>query len=95
MCESYSQRPPTLRCGTRPAPDRTPTPPGRTRAARVPRLPLGEQRRHGEAFRHMAAFESALRSTAVMGPEPARLLADGVAGGTLAPGSPGFPPADR
>ncbi len=65
------------------------------RRARLPRLPLERQRRYGEAFRRMAAFESALRSTAVMGAELAQLLADGVAGGTLAPGSPESPPADR
>jgi hypothetical protein len=55
------------------------------RRAQVPRLPLEEQRRYGDAFRRMAEFESALRSTAVMGAEMAQLLADGVAEGTLAP----------
>ncbi|GII53426.1 type II restriction endonuclease subunit M [Planotetraspora thailandica] len=55
------------------------------RRARVPRLPLEEQRRHGAVFRRMAEFESALRSTATLGAEMARLLADGVAEGTLMP----------
>jgi hypothetical protein len=55
------------------------------RRAQVPRLPLEKQRRYGDAFRRMAEFESALRSTAVMGAEMAELLADGVAEGTLAP----------
>jgi hypothetical protein len=55
------------------------------RRTQVPRLPLAEQRRYGDAFRRMAEFESALRSTAVMGAEMAQLLADGVAEGMLAP----------
>ncbi|GAA4607713.1 N-6 DNA methylase [Actinoallomurus liliacearum] len=55
------------------------------RRAQVPRLPLEDQRRYGAAFRRMAEFESALRSTVAMGTELAQLLADGVAEGTLAP----------
>jgi hypothetical protein len=51
----------------------------------VPRLPLEAQRRYGEAFRRMSEFETALRSTAIMGAQLAQLLADGVAEGTLNP----------
>ncbi|MGI8334862.1 N-6 DNA methylase [Actinomadura scrupuli] len=66
------------------------------RRAQVPRLPLAEQRRYGDAFRHMAEFESALRSTAVLGAELAQLMADGVAEGTLAAeGGQSPPPVDR
>ncbi|MDX6434796.1 MAG: hypothetical protein QOE54_7162 [Streptosporangiaceae bacterium] len=61
------------------------------RRAQVPRLPLEEQRRYGDAFRHMAEFESAIRSTAVTGAEMAQLLSDGVAEGTLAPAPGGNP----
>jgi len=59
------------------------------RRARVPRLPPAEQRRYGAAFRRMAAFESALRTTTVLGTELAQMLADGVAEGLLLPGLPG------
>jgi SAM-dependent methyltransferase len=55
------------------------------RRAQVPRLPLEAQRRYGEAFRRMSEFETALRSTAIMGAQLAQLLADGVAEGTLNP----------
>ncbi|MCO5993731.1 N-6 DNA methylase [Actinoallomurus rhizosphaericola] len=64
------------------------------RRAQVPRLPLEDQRRYGAAFRRMAEFESALRSTVAMGTELAQLLADGVAEGTLAPPNETFPPAN-
>jgi hypothetical protein len=65
------------------------------RRTQVPRLPLEEQHRYGDAFRRMAELESALRSSAVMGAEMAQLLADGVAAGTLAPAPGTRPPADR
>lgn len=65
------------------------------RRALIPRLPLEDQRRYGAAFRRMAEFESALRSTATMGTELAQLLADGIADGTLAPSADDPPSADR
>jgi hypothetical protein len=55
------------------------------RRAQVPQLPLADQRRYGEAFRRVADLESAARSAATMGAELARLLADGIAEGTLQP----------
>ncbi|HEX2312592.1 MAG TPA: N-6 DNA methylase, partial [Thermomonospora sp.] len=55
------------------------------RRALVPRLPLDEQRRLGALFRRMAELESALRGGLALGGELARLLADGVADGTLGP----------
>ncbi|GII31102.1 HsdM family class I SAM-dependent methyltransferase [Planotetraspora mira] len=61
------------------------------RRARMPRLPIEEQRRYGVAFRRMAEFESALRSSVALGEEMARLLADGTADGTLVP-APGEVP---
>jgi N-6 DNA methylase len=53
--------------------------------ARVPRLPLAEQRAYGEAFRQVEELRAAVRSAAAAGAELAQLLADGVAGGTLEP----------
>ena len=57
--------------------------------ARVPRLPLAEQRAYGAAFRQVEDLRAAVRSAAAAGAELAQLLADGVAGGTLGP--PGNP----
>ncbi|WP_433176976.1 N-6 DNA methylase [Actinoallomurus sp. CA-150999] len=53
------------------------------RRASVPRLPLDEQRRYGEAFQSLEAFVSAARSSALLGEAMARLLADGIAEGDL------------
>jgi hypothetical protein len=53
------------------------------RRAQVPQLQLADQRRYGDAFRRLAELESAARSAATMGAELARMLADGVAEGTL------------
>jgi hypothetical protein len=53
------------------------------RRAQVPQLQLADQRRYGDAFRRVAELESAARSAATLGGELARLLADGVAEGTL------------
>ncbi|MBO4208639.1 N-6 DNA methylase [Micromonospora echinofusca] len=58
------------------------------RRAQVRRLPLDRQRAHGEVFRQLIAFESALREAAALGPELVRLTADGLATGTLRPGQP-------
>jgi hypothetical protein len=55
--------------------------------ALIAQLPLPEQRRYGEAFRLADELESAARSAAAIGASLARLLADGVAGGTLEPSS--------
>ncbi|MFV2101634.1 HsdM family class I SAM-dependent methyltransferase [Micromonospora sp. LOL_024] len=55
------------------------------RRALVRRLPLVEQRAYGEAFRRLAAFESALGRAASLGAELAQLTADGLARGSLRP----------
>ncbi|MCX4390536.1 N-6 DNA methylase [Micromonospora peucetia] len=55
------------------------------RRAQVRRLPLDEQRAHGEAFRRLAEFESAIRHIALLGADLAQLAADGLAGGQLRP----------
>ncbi|MEV4467376.1 N-6 DNA methylase [Micromonospora echinofusca] len=55
------------------------------RRAQVRRLPLDEQRAHGEAFRRLAQFESAIRQIALLGTDFVRLAADGLAGGQLRP----------
>jgi hypothetical protein len=55
------------------------------RRAQVRRLPLGEQRAHGEAFRRLDAFESAIRQAALLGAELVQLTADGLARGALRP----------
>ncbi|MFI6265293.1 N-6 DNA methylase [Micromonospora sp. NPDC051006] len=55
------------------------------RRAQVRRLPLDEQRAHGEAFRRLDAFESAIRQAATLGAELVQLTADGLARGALRP----------
>lgn len=55
------------------------------RRAQVPRLPLAEQRRLGEAFRQLDAFDRALRRAAELGAEYVRIAADGLAGGSVRP----------
>ncbi|MDH6464329.1 hypothetical protein M2302_004527 [Micromonospora sp. A200] len=55
------------------------------RRAQIRRLSLDEQRAHGEEFRRLLAFESALSEVGSLGAELVRLAADGLAGGTLRP----------
>ncbi|MER6590360.1 N-6 DNA methylase [Micromonospora purpureochromogenes] len=55
------------------------------RRAQVRRLSLDEQRVHGEAFRRLDAFESAIRQAASLGAELVQLTADGLARGDLRP----------
>ncbi|MFE9914120.1 N-6 DNA methylase [Micromonospora sp. NPDC005553] len=55
------------------------------RRAQVRRLSLDEQRTHGDAFRRLDAFESAIRQAASLGAELAQLTADGLARGALRP----------
>ncbi|MET8354523.1 N-6 DNA methylase [Micromonospora sp. NPDC005206] len=55
------------------------------RRAQVRRLSLDEQRAHGDAFRRLDAFESAIRQAASLGAELAQLTADGLARGTIRP----------
>ncbi|MCZ7374906.1 N-6 DNA methylase [Micromonospora sp. WMMC250] len=55
------------------------------RRAQVRRLSLDEQRVHGDAFRRLDAFESAIRQAASLGAELAQLSADGLARGVLRP----------
>ncbi|MEV1017037.1 N-6 DNA methylase [Micromonospora sp. NPDC049801] len=57
------------------------------RRAQVRRLSLDDQRAHGEAFRRLDAFESAIRQAASLGAELAQLTADGLARGVLRPGA--------
>ncbi|MEU2156252.1 N-6 DNA methylase [Streptomyces sp. NPDC019396] len=56
--------------------------PGRLR---VPLLPLEEQRRYGEAFRHVHALRAKARRATLLAEETARLLAGGLTGGQLLP----------
>ncbi|MBM7489148.1 hypothetical protein JOD64_000370 [Micromonospora luteifusca] len=55
------------------------------RRAQIRRLPLDEQRAHGEAFRRLLAFESAVAEVSSLSAELVRLTADGLAVGTLRP----------
>ncbi|GIH68010.1 N-6 DNA methylase [Sphaerimonospora thailandensis] len=55
------------------------------RRAKLPRLPITEQRRYGEAFRRLDAFESAVRQTAQMGGLLARQVLQGLTDGELEP----------
>jgi SAM-dependent methyltransferase len=61
------------------------------RRAQVPRIALEEQRRYGEAFRRLDAFDSALRHTAALGADLVRMTADGLARGALRPGDDSAP----
>ncbi|WP_329527864.1 N-6 DNA methylase [Streptomyces sp. NBC_01462] len=56
--------------------------PGRLR---VPLLPLEEQRRYGEAFRHVHALRAEARRATRLAEETARLLSGGLTGGQLLP----------
>ncbi|MFF8385150.1 class I SAM-dependent DNA methyltransferase [Streptomyces kanasensis] len=53
------------------------------RRLRLPRLPLAEQRRHGERFRALAEFEDALREVGRLGERLVRGLYDGLTDGTI------------
>ncbi|MFE9691914.1 N-6 DNA methylase [Micromonospora sp. NPDC005806] len=55
------------------------------RRAQVRRLSLDEQRAHGEAFRRLDAFESAIRQAASLGAALVQLTADGLARGAVRP----------
>ncbi|MEU6097654.1 N-6 DNA methylase [Streptomyces sp. NPDC047079] len=59
--------------------------PGRLR---VPLLPLEEQRRYGQAFRHVATLRDQARRAEELAEETARLVADGLTGGQLVPQEP-------
>uniref|UniRef100_UPI002810F9E8 N-6 DNA methylase n=1 Tax=Streptomyces sp. TaxID=1931 RepID=UPI002810F9E8 len=58
--------------------------PGRLR---VPLLPLAEQRRYGEAFRHVEALREQARRAQHLAEETARLVSGGLTGGQLVPES--------
>ncbi|MFH9859353.1 N-6 DNA methylase [Streptomyces sp. NPDC017202] len=62
--------------------------PGRLR---VPLLPLEEQRRYGEAFRHVHELRAEARRATRLAEETARLLAGGLTGGQLLPERGGAP----
>jgi hypothetical protein len=53
--------------------------------ARIPRLPLREQRGYGDAFRRIGELQSAVRSAAEASNQLAQLLADGVTNGSFDP----------
>ncbi|WP_449066031.1 hypothetical protein [Planomonospora algeriensis] len=55
------------------------------RRARVPMLPIAEQRRYGAAFRELTALEDGLRETAARGETLIRLGFDGLVDGHLRP----------
>ncbi|MEV8631131.1 N-6 DNA methylase [Streptosporangium sp. NPDC051023] len=55
------------------------------RRARVPMLPLAEQRRYGTAFRELFALEDRLRETTALGETLIRLGFDGLVDGHLRP----------
>jgi SAM-dependent methyltransferase len=55
------------------------------RRLQLPRLPLDRQRRYGERFRALTAFEDALRLAGRLGEQLARGLLDGLTEGTVPP----------
>ncbi|MEY9967614.1 SAM-dependent methyltransferase [Streptacidiphilus sp. MAP12-16] len=55
------------------------------RRLQVPRLPLADQRRYGERFRTLAAFEEALRLTGRLGEQLVQGLYDGLTDGSVDP----------
>ncbi|CAG7637095.1 N-6 DNA methylase [Actinacidiphila bryophytorum] len=56
------------------------------RRLQVPRLPLADQRRYGERFRTLAAFEETLRQATALGDQLIQGLYDGLTDGTVRPG---------
>ncbi|MGV9934239.1 N-6 DNA methylase [Streptomyces olivaceoviridis] len=56
------------------------------RRLQLPRLPLEEQRRYGDRFRALDAFERALRHASRLGEQLVRGMYDGLTDGTVAPG---------
>jgi len=56
------------------------------RRARVPRLPIADQRRYGEAFRRLEEFEAALARLSADGHGLAERIRDGIVLGELQPG---------
>jgi hypothetical protein len=57
---------------------------------RVPLLPLAEQRRYGDAFRHVASLREQARRVQELTEDMARLVTDGLTGGQLVPREPGI-----
>lgn len=55
------------------------------RRLHLPRMPLDEQRRYGERFRELAAFEEALRTTERLGGVLVQGMYDGLTDGTVTP----------
>ncbi|MBT2442873.1 N-6 DNA methylase [Streptomyces sp. ISL-36] len=55
------------------------------RRLQLPRLPLADQRRYGERFRALAAFEDALRLAGRLGEQLVQGLYDGLADGSVQP----------
>ncbi|MEW1721111.1 N-6 DNA methylase [Streptomyces sp. NPDC093109] len=55
------------------------------RRLRLPRLPLADQRRYGEHFRALAAFEDALRLAGRLGEQLVQGLYDGLTDGSVPP----------
>jgi hypothetical protein len=55
------------------------------RRARIPRLPLPEQRRYGAVFRRLAEFAALLRRAAELSDDVVRLAIHGLTSGVLAP----------
>ncbi|MFH8882469.1 N-6 DNA methylase [Streptomyces californicus] len=55
------------------------------RRLHLPRLPLADQRRYGERFRELAAFEDALRTAGRLGGLLVQGMYDGLADGTVTP----------
>ncbi|EWS92181.1 type II restriction-modification system DNA adenine-specific methylase [Streptomyces filamentosus NRRL 11379] len=56
------------------------------RRLQLPRMPLAEQRRYGERFRELAAFEDALRTAGRLGGQLVQGMYDGLTDGTVTPG---------
>jgi hypothetical protein len=55
------------------------------RRLQVPRLPLAEQRKYGEQFSALAAFEDALRTAGRLGGQLVQGMYDGLTDGSVAP----------
>jgi SAM-dependent methyltransferase len=58
------------------------------RRARIPRMPLSEQRRYGEAFRRLMEFAGAADKVAAAAAAAARTAIDGLTSGIFAPEEP-------
>src|SRR5258707_207075 len=76
-------------CSCAPTPARGPLTGDDLRRCRVPRLPLAEQRRYGDVFRHLHELQGALSALAAVSANVIEQTIHGLTTGALSPAGPG------